>query len=212
MFDYEEALAIGATAFFVALAFGLLLKYRQASEVANESADLGRDLWNSMESRLRKQDERILDVMTRLDVLQARFLAAEPAIQGPEPPAPTRPGVGPEKVRTKEGWAASQSQHEMQHAEQQESREVTLESQPPNPPEVGEYPSQQLDATHMTVIRLLGAKAMDTREITNALNKSREHTARIMKELFEKGIVTRTTSEKPFTYELTDRGRGYLST
>ncbi len=212
MFDYEEVVVIGTSAFFVVLAFGLLLKYRQASEVANESADLGRDLWNSMESRLRKQDERILDVMTRLDVLQARVLAAEPAPQSPQAAAPASLGISLEGMQTKEGRVASRSQREIQHEERSESREVQSESQQYRSPDIAVPPSRELDATQMTVVGLLGTRAMDTREITNALNKSREHTARIMKELFEKGIVKRTTSEKPFTYELTDRGRGYLST
>ena len=212
MFDYEEVVVIGASAFFVVLAFGLLLKYRQASEVANESADLGRDLWNSMESRLRKQDERILDVMTRLDVLQARVLAAGPATQNPQPAAPVNLGVSSERAKIKEEWVASQSQREVQHVEKPESHEVPSESQQYRSSDIGVALSKQLDATQMTVVGLLGTRAMDTREITNALNKSREHTARIMKELFERGIVKRTTSEKPFTYELTDRGRGYLST
>lgn len=57
---------------FAVLSIALLVKYRGISQQANSSVELGKDLLDAMESRLRKQDERILDVMTRLDVIQAR--------------------------------------------------------------------------------------------------------------------------------------------
>jgi predicted transcriptional regulator len=39
----------------------------------------------------------------------------------------------------------------------------------------------------------------------------REHTARMMESLFDKGLVTRDDSEKPFVYQLTEQGERYLS-
>ena len=40
-----------------------------------------------------------------------------------------------------------------------------------------------------------------------ALNLGREHTSRLMKKLFELGLVTRDDTNKPYTYQLTDLGR-----
>jgi CRP-like cAMP-binding protein len=77
---------------FVVLAASLLVKYRQVSSEANASVELGKDLLDAMQSRLRKQDERILDVMTRLDVIQLRTPAkARAQVTG-------EPTVTPEKV------------------------------------------------------------------------------------------------------------------
>ncbi len=70
---------LGASAFLVVVAVGLLTRYRQVSRQINESSDLGRDRWGALESRLKKQDERVLDVMTRLEVIQARVLSQPPA-------------------------------------------------------------------------------------------------------------------------------------
>ncbi|MFB5599735.1 MAG: hypothetical protein ACE5SW_05850 [Nitrososphaeraceae archaeon] len=50
-----------------------------------------------------------------------------------------------------------------------------------------------------------------SREIKNAIGKSREHTARLMKKLYEMNYVERDTSNKPFKYKLTVSGKNYLS-
>ena len=68
-----------------------------------------------------------------------------------------------------------------------------------------------LDETEMSVIRLLGAKPRTSVEIKGLIEKSREHAARLMKVLFDAGLVTRDVSKKPFVYQLTDAGRRYLS-
>ena len=38
----------------------------------------------------------------------------------------------------------------------------------------------------------------------------KERRARLTKALFDKGLVTRDDSEKPFVYQLTERGREYI--
>ena len=59
-------------------------------------------------------------------------------------------------------------------------------------------------------MKLLSQGPKDTRQLTDALQKSREHTARTMKDLFDAGLVRRNASSKPFVYELTDEGRREL--
>lgn len=51
---------------------------------------------------------------------------------------------------------------------------------------------------------------MSSMEVKEAIKRSREHTARMMKSLFDKGLVTRDDSARPFVYQLTERGRAYL--
>jgi len=60
------------------------------------------------------------------------------------------------------------------------------------------------------VIRLLAEGQKNTRQLTDALQRSREHTARLMKGLFELGLVQRNNATKPFVYQLTDEGRRHL--
>ena len=200
--DLVTAVLLASTAFFVALAFGLVIRYRQLSEKIAASTDLGRDLWQALEQRMKKQDERILDVMGRLDVLQSRVLAAT-VVQAPAPtPAPPTPTPVPESQPT-QGVTADviTSPPEVQH----------VESQPES--HASQTPSHvvHLDETQLKVVNLLAESPKNTRQLTDAVGLSREHTARLMKELFERGVVSRNDATRPFVYQLTDEGRRHLT-
>ena len=56
------------------------------------------------------------------------------------------------------------------------------------------------------VLHLITTKAMTSRDIQVTLKKSREHTSRLMKKLFEEGYVQRNTESKPYTYSITEKG------
>ena len=211
MDDLTTYALLATSFFFVAVAIVLLAKYRQVSQRINTSTDLGRDLWQSLEQRLKRQDERILDVMGRLEVVQARVLAAAAP---PSPPASVAAPLPPEGVPS----AAPEVRAEhiarpllpLQQPTSPESRDaqIPLLSQAPTEAAKSEV---KLDETQLTAIKLLSDGPKNTRQLTDALNKSREHTARIMKGLFESGFVKRNDSSKPFVYELTDGGRRALA-
>jgi hypothetical protein len=57
------------------------------------------------------------------------------------------------------------------------------------------------------VLHLITNKAMTSRDIQITLKKSREHTSRLMKKLFESGYVQRNTETKPYTYSITKKGK-----
>ncbi len=56
------------------------------------------------------------------------------------------------------------------------------------------------------VLHLITHKAMTSRDIQITLKKSREHTSRLMKKLFEDGFVQRNTESKPYTYSISKKG------
>ncbi len=56
------------------------------------------------------------------------------------------------------------------------------------------------------VLRLITESPMTSRDIQITIKRSREHTSRMMKKLFEDGLVERDMSTKPFTYKITDKG------
>ena len=57
------------------------------------------------------------------------------------------------------------------------------------------------------VLHLITNKAMTSRDIQITTKKSREHTSRLMKKLFESGLVQRNTQTKPYTYSITEKGK-----
>ncbi len=60
------------------------------------------------------------------------------------------------------------------------------------------------------VLKLITSKSMTSRDIRITLGRSREHTSRLMKKLFEDGYVKRNTSSKPYTYSITNKGKEKL--
>ncbi|HEY6282913.1 MAG TPA: hypothetical protein VIW22_03220 [Nitrososphaerales archaeon] len=228
LLDDATTIALLVTsAFFVALAFGLLVRYRQLSQKIAGSSDLGHDLWDALEQRMRKQDERILDMMGRMEVVQARVMAPSPApepmVQPPTPPAPlpmSQPEVESGDVDDEPRamqQPVSQPKSQESHPSQPEQAPEALQAPPtprPEPAQQSEMPPMvglMLDETQMATLRLLVEGTKNTRQLTDSLKKSREHTARVMKELFELGLVRRNVATKPFVYQLTDEGRHYLA-
>jgi len=57
------------------------------------------------------------------------------------------------------------------------------------------------------VLHLITNKAMTSRDIQITLKRSREHTSRLMKKLFDDGYVKRNTDSKPYTYSISEKGR-----
>ena len=60
------------------------------------------------------------------------------------------------------------------------------------------------------VLRLITDKSMTSRDIQITLGRSREHTSRLMKKLFEDGYVKRNSDSKPYTYSITEGGKEKL--
>ena len=176
----------------------------------SESSDLGHDLWQALEQRMRKQDERILDMMGRLEVVQSRVMA----VSVTQPPAPAVPPqstakVGPSELQRDVLGPKPAVRQPLRLAEPSESQQVGTSQRPPLPARRLDA-DFQLDETQLSALKLLSESSKNTRQLTNALERSREHTARVMKELFELGLVRRNDSTKPFVYQLTDDGRRFV--
>ncbi len=65
--------------------------------------------------------------------------------------------------------------------------------------------------TEATVLRLLVQGPRSSAQIKEEVGRSREHTARLMKALFDRGLVIRNDRNKPYVYEITDSGRAYVA-
>ena len=57
------------------------------------------------------------------------------------------------------------------------------------------------------VLHLITTKPMTSRDIQITLKKSREHTSRLMKKLFDEGYVDRNTESKPYSYSISNKGK-----
>jgi hypothetical protein len=246
MTDLATLVMFAAFAFFVVLAVGLLVRYRQTSQRIAASADLGRDLWGALEARLKRQDERILDMMARVEVIQSRTeerhreeelarvgLGALQAPRREEKPtrasAESRGSLGPQgaasrPATTNEAGRALESRLDEQDVRIAELmgrleaiQSVLIEERVEKPavgtkvaPTLHRAPSSG-ESTERQIIELLNEKPRTSVEIRQRFNISREHSARLLKGLFDRGLVVRNDSSKPFVYEITEAGRRYFS-
>lgn len=60
------------------------------------------------------------------------------------------------------------------------------------------------------ILKLLADRPRTSREVQQAIGRTREHTARLMKKLHDLGIVSRDINTKPFRYNITNAGRETL--
>lgn len=91
-----------------------------------------------------------------------------------------------------------------------QEKEVPISQEPQKVPEksVSTPKISNIGHTNPTnyVLHLITNKVMTSRDIQITLKKSREHTSRLMKKLFEEGLVQRNTETKPYTYSITEKG------
>ena len=77
-------------------------------------------------------------------------------------------------------------------------------------PKPRQAPIMDYNNTIDFILGLITDKSMTSRDIQNASQRSREHTSRLMKKLYQEGYVERDTRTKPFSYSITDKGKSKL--
>jgi DNA-binding MarR family transcriptional regulator len=70
-------------------------------------------------------------------------------------------------------------------------------------------PSEKLGEFELSILRCIGDGAKSPSEVRSVVGRSREHVARALKELYEKGFLIRRGG-RPFIYSLSDKGRAAL--
>jgi len=91
-------------------------------------------------------------------------------------------------------------------------KEAKITPKAPETPKA--VPSDANHATHhnatVRVLRMVTGEARTSRDIQAGLGKSREHTARLLKKLYDGGLVQRSAGSRPYTYKITEAGQRRL--
>ena len=109
--------------------------------------------------------------------------------------------------------ARTQSQSKSQLQEHHSSTSDVMESTTITPPSIITSVKSNPTLHHSTsdyILKLLVEKSRTSREIQKAIGKTREHTSRLMRRLYESNLVSRDSNNKPFKYYITDQGRREL--
>jgi Sugar-specific transcriptional regulator TrmB len=185
---------LGSVATIVAAALiiaSLLSRYSRMVKEADKSSRLAKDVWDSMNSRFAVVDARIIDLMAKTDILSSKANLEIPAAPGQvrvPSAAMTNPVVSSSPPPT--------ARQPMPVVVNQAQPQRTL--------------NENTD-TEVRVLRLLVDGPKSSAEIKALVGRSREHTARMMKDLFERGLVVRNDRNKPYVYEITESGKSYVA-
>ena len=74
--------------------------------------------------------------------------------------------------------------------------------------QINRVPNMSSEDSVKHVLKLITKKPMTSRDIEVTFGgRSREHVSRLMKKLFDDGLVERNTRNRPYTYSITDSGK-----
>ncbi len=172
---------------FLAGVLGPLVYYRfkpVAEETVRKDAPGGAE-------RLEYYERQLIDLKIRLDAMEMGMMTPAEEKDGDAPP--DRPEHGAEGAV--KGDAPGQKERPAKG------------SKPPTP-----APALLPRAADVTnhVLRLITDKPMTSRDIQITVGRTREHTSRLMKHLYESGLAERRTNSRPYAYFITDEGRRRL--
>lgn len=133
--------------------------------------------------RLKDYDRTIAEVRARLDVMEIRAQGLQPHV------------VAPASVASQTSQVGSYTRPV--------SEPVTITQ----PVTTSEERFEGQNGTTDYILKLLAERGRTSREVQQAIGRTREHTARLMKKLTDAGLVDRQVNSKPFRYTITEAGR-----
>ncbi len=184
--DYVVAASAAVIVAAVVILATLLYRYQKLVEEADKSSRLAKDVWDSANARFLVVDARIIDLMAKTEVLSSKLASPH---QVPQPRL--MPSAHTNAAPT------------MAPAPIQMPRPV---DSPVSPILLSEGTE-----TETRVLRFLVDGPRTSAQIKEEVGRSREHTARMLKALFDRGLVIRNDRNKPYVYEITDTGRSYVA-
>jgi predicted transcriptional regulator len=184
----DDYVIVASAAVIVAAAVILaasLYRYQKLVDEAAKSSRLAKDVWDSVNSRFSVVDARIIDLMVKTEVISSKLGTTQ---QSPEL------RLQPTVKSVDAGPVGSSSMVARKAVSSEAAKEYIGRTE-----------------TELKVLRFLVEGPKTSAQIKDVIGKSREHTARLLKILFERGLVIRNDKNKPYVYEITDNGRSYVA-
>jgi hypothetical protein len=188
--DYVLLVSVATIVAAALIIASLLSRYSRMVKEADKSSRLAKDVWDSMNSRFAMVDARIIELMAKTEILSSKAnleVSVAGQVRVPSPATPNPVGSSSNAQTARQPMPVTVNQVQPQR---------TL--------------NENTD-TEVKVLRLLVDGAKSSAEIKALVGRSREHTARMMKDLFERGLVVRNDRNKPYVYEITESGRSYVA-
>lgn len=179
-------------AFLVGLG-GLFVYYKLRPMIkTSESGDV------SQSERLEYYERQLIDMKIRLDALEIEGIGEK----SEDPNLELKQFL--EKIAKNNLQDMPIKSEEKLEVSPKPEKGVEITNEPKNQPSV---PSLDHNNPIDYVLHLITKQPMTSRDIQITLKKSREHTSRLMKKLFDDGYVERNTDSKPYRYFISEKGK-----
>jgi len=176
-----------------------LPKIRRVTKEQKDASEIIKGVISELHDRLGQQDQKILDQQVRLDVIELKLDQLSKGL-GKEEKEVIKVHEVPDTRRILEeikdllrNLGKSEAFMPSKIQQKEEVKEIKI--------------LEELSPTESSVLNLLMEGAQTPKQIQQRIKKSREHTARLMKRLFELGYVIREERKKPYVYEITEKGK-----
>jgi DNA-binding MarR family transcriptional regulator len=170
----------------IGLIAGIIITLSKRKEVQGKVFfEMAKNLVNDVVKQLEKQERLMLEQGVRLDIMELRLGKLE--------------GSSAKIEASKPRGEQLLKQNDVMKFKMREYHITKVEKK-------AKGGKQGLNLTEFQALKLLKSGALTPRDIQRELGRSREHTARLLKGLYDKGYVMRDESKKPYVYKLTEKG------
>jgi prefoldin subunit 5 len=192
---------------FVVMIVGSYIVYQRVV-MAQEEYEDSKDAVRNISSGFTRQVKRMESELDRIEseALQAKYMANEAMNSGQGTGDATLKGLEKVKELSDRVDTIETSIESMRGDLQKIAAQPRIVQQVPVTapiPVEGDNILQQITGTELEVLKMIVDLGEGTvPEIKDVIGKTREHTARLLKKLYEKGYIDRNTSSMPYRYSI----------
>jgi hypothetical protein len=210
--DYITIISLGISTVSIVLVIYLQSRLRKLSVAKNHSDPSDDNVFevsaivSEFGSRLKRLEEGLVDLKVKQEILDLR-VARSSASQFR---AEEKPVISP---RTESSYTSVESVVPRPTSMQVDSSEIVSRVPPSNKLTQDSAEKKQLGGTELEALRIVfeGRGRISAKEIQQKIDRTREHTARMMSSLYREGLVERDVTARPFSYSITQKGRDLLN-
>jgi predicted transcriptional regulator len=154
--------------------------------------------------RLNTYDKAIAELRVKIDTMELRVMQHNTSYISPQ--------IDTANMESHKQNTSTTSHHESQ-LEPSHNHISTVSNLATVTQPASNIPSRHPDSYNGTmdfILKILMEKPRTSREIQHSVGRTREHTSRLMKKLYDSKLVIRDSNNKPFKYSITDAGRTRL--
>ncbi|MDA4131198.1 MAG: hypothetical protein OK457_10545 [Thaumarchaeota archaeon] len=209
--DYITLSALGISAvslvvviYFVSRLRKLQIAKNHSEEVTDQQLEISA-IVSEFSSRLKRLEEGLVDLKVKLEILDLRVVRSQNAF---------RPEIKPVIRYEGSSYGVVDPAPVAQSSVMQvDSSEIVSRVPPSNKLPQGSADKMKLGSTELEALRLVfeGRGKISAKEIQQKIDRTREHTARMMSGLYREGLVERDITARPFSYSITQKGRDLLN-